>query len=64
MNEKLEFKDCNNQTLVIARNGTPVAKLVPYVQTKERPFGVLKGKHVVPDDVDLVNDEIAEMFGV
>lgn len=52
------------EEIIIARNGTPVAKLVPYTQTKERPFGTLKGKHVVPDDIDLCNDEIAEMFGV
>ena len=50
--------------IILARNGKPVAKLVPYEEKKERPFGLLKGKHVVPDDIDILNDEISEMFGV
>lgn len=50
--------------IILARNGKPVAKLVPYKKPSERPFGLLKGKHKVPDNIDECNDEIAELFGV
>ena len=32
------------QDVVIARNGKPVAKLVPYATKGKRQFGTLKGK--------------------
>lgn len=50
--------------IILARNGVPVAKLVPYEQKKERTFGTLKGIHTVPKDIDICNDEIADLFGV
>ena len=50
--------------IVLARNGKPVAKLVPYVSEDKRPIGLLKGKYTVPEDIDACNDEIAEIFGV
>ena len=37
------------QEVVIARNGTPVARLVPCQQRGKRQFGALKGRLVVPD---------------
>jgi prevent-host-death family protein len=49
--------------IVIARNGQPAAKLVPIGKRKVR-LGLAKGKFVMPDDFDAVNDEIAKMFGV
>ncbi len=48
--------------IVITNQGKPVAKLVPFV-AKERPFGLLKGKYEIPDDIDECDEEIAEMFG-
>jgi len=49
--------------IVIARNGRPVAKLVPIanVQSKKR-IGVAKGCFDVPDDIDAHNDELARLF--
>ena len=47
--------------IILTLNGKPVAKLVPY---GERPFGSLKGKCDVPENIDDVNDELAEEFGV
>ncbi len=35
--------------VVIARNGAPVARLVPWRQPGKREFGALKGRMVVPD---------------
>ena len=52
--------------IIIARNGTPVAKLVPYNEP-DRPWGLLKNRdfhQMSQDEFDTSNDEIAEMFGV
>ena len=35
--------------IVIARNGIPVARLVPVKKQGKRQFGALKGRLVVPD---------------
>ena len=49
--------------IVIARNGRPVAKLVPM---DTAPFGkrigVAKGLFVVPDSIDVHNDEVSQLF--
>ena len=37
------------QEVVIARNGAPVARLVPCEEKGKREFGALKGRMVVPD---------------
>lgn len=49
--------------IVIARNGRPVAKLVPVdaVSAGQR-IGVAKGKFEVPDSIDVHNDEVARLF--
>lgn len=49
--------------IIIARNGRPVAKLVPLnnVQHSQR-IGVAQGKFEVPDSIDTHNDEIARLF--
>jgi antitoxin (DNA-binding transcriptional repressor) of toxin-antitoxin stability system len=48
--------------IVIARNGRPVAKLVPIGVTSEKRIGIAKGLFEVPDDIDGHNDEVARMF--
>ena len=35
--------------MVIARNGTPVARLVPCKESGKRQFGAMEGRLVVPD---------------
>lgn len=49
--------------IVIARNGRPVAKLVPMdtVPAGKR-IGVAKGEFEVPDTLDAHNEEIARLF--
>jgi antitoxin (DNA-binding transcriptional repressor) of toxin-antitoxin stability system len=49
--------------IVIARNGRPVAKLVPMdtVPAGKR-IGVAKGKFKVPDSIDAHNEEVQRMF--
>lgn len=53
------------EEIVIARAGTPVAKLVPHVPArKPRQLGSLKGKIWMADDWDSdeTNEEIARFF--
>jgi prevent-host-death family protein len=62
---KLVEKAEAGEETVIARNGKPVAKLVPYVEQKQkRPAGTLRGKiWIAPDwDSPEVNEQIAKDF--
>jgi prevent-host-death family protein len=49
--------------MLIARNGRPVARLVPVkpVRTGKR-IGVARGKFLVPDTIDADEDAIAALF--
>ena len=53
----------NEREIIIARNGRPVAKLVPIdsVLIGQR-IGVAKGAFVNPDDIDSSNHEVARLF--
>ncbi len=49
--------------IIIARNGRPVAKLVPIDAVPiERRLGVAKGKFEVPENIDEHNEEVARLF--
>jgi prevent-host-death family protein len=51
--------------VIIARNGKPVARLVPIVSgDPTHRIGVARGQFTVPDDIDADNDVIAALFGV
>jgi prevent-host-death family protein len=49
--------------VTIARNGRPVARLVPVkpIRTGKR-IGVAKGKFVVPENIDADEEAIAALF--
>jgi antitoxin (DNA-binding transcriptional repressor) of toxin-antitoxin stability system len=50
---------------VIARNGTPVAKLVPHVEEREpREPGWAKGRIEMLEGFDEYDEQIARDFGV
>ena len=52
------------ETVVIARYGKPVVKMVTYKEVPvSRRIGVAKGKLKSPEDLDKYNDEIAALFG-
>lgn len=49
--------------IIIARNGRPVARLVPVTAVPgERRIGVARGLFEVPDDIDAHNAEVARLF--
>lgn len=50
--------------IVIARNGRPVARLVPATAASpvDRRLGAAKGAFQVPDNIDAHNDEVARLF--
>lgn len=49
--------------IVIARNGRPVARLVPVAEGPiEQRIGVAHGRFAVPDDIDAHNAAVARLF--
>lgn len=52
------------EEIIIARNGKPVARLVPLEVHPPIRLGLLKGKYTAPKDLDAANAEVLEMFGV
>jgi prevent-host-death family protein len=53
------------ERVVIARNGEPVAALIPYIEKSgPRKGGQLKGKVWMSPDFDAPSPEIEELFGV
>jgi prevent-host-death family protein len=49
--------------IIIARNGKPVARLVPIAAPEIKPrIGVAKGWFDVPEDIDGANADIEKMF--
>jgi prevent-host-death family protein len=53
------------EDIVIARNGKPVARLVPVANTTSLASvrGVWRGRVIVAEDFDALPDDIAEAFG-
>jgi prevent-host-death family protein len=54
------------EDIVIARNGKPVARVVPIAEANSRAtvFGRWRGRVHIADDFDELPDDIAEAFGV
>jgi prevent-host-death family protein len=50
--------------IVIARNGKPVARLVPLESRPPVRLGLLKGKYRAPKNIDAVNPEILKLFEI
>jgi prevent-host-death family protein len=53
------------EEIVIARNGKPVARLVPVASTNSLAavHGALRGQVHIADDFDELPDDIADAFG-
>lgn len=52
------------EEVILAKSGTPIAKIIPFYDTKERPFGTHKGEFIVAEDFDEYDPDIATMFGM
>ncbi len=54
------------EDIVIARNGRPVARLVPVARTTSLASvrGIWRGRVRMSDDFDELPDDLAEAFGV
>ena len=62
---KLVRKVAEGDEVVIARGGTPVAKLIRYEPaTEPRKPGLLKGKFTIAPDFDEPLPEVVEAFGL
>ena len=49
--------------IIIARNGRPAAKLVPIEKSDSgQRIGIAKNLFQVPDNIDLHNDAVAQLF--
>jgi len=53
------------EEIIIARNGKPVARLVPVISSNSLGdvYGALRGRIQIAEDFDELPDDIAEAFG-
>jgi antitoxin (DNA-binding transcriptional repressor) of toxin-antitoxin stability system len=57
------IEEGREREIILARNGRPVAKLVPITATPiARRIGVANGRFEVPDDIDRHNAQVARLF--
>jgi prevent-host-death family protein len=60
---KLLARVGEGEEIIIARNGKPVARLVPVSQEPpERPWGIYKGQIWVAPDFTETSEEIIDLF--
>jgi prevent-host-death family protein len=57
------IKSGASSEVIIAQNGTPVARLVPLASGPKAKWGLAKGKFTVPESIDALNPEIEALFG-
>ena len=58
-----EIETGGEATVVIARNGRPVARLTGLQEpARPRRLGIARGQFVAPDSIDAANPLIAELF--
>jgi antitoxin (DNA-binding transcriptional repressor) of toxin-antitoxin stability system len=55
----------NGEEIIIARNGKPVARLVPMIGANSLTsvYGALRGRVHIAEDFDELPDDVAEAFG-
>lgn len=53
----------SEEEVIIARNGRPAAKLVPIESVANgQRIGLAKGRFIAPSNIDISNEQIAELF--
>jgi len=58
----LERISKTQETLILCKNGHPIAELRPYHAKKKLAFGCLKGKIRIADDFDTLPDDFMDYF--
>lgn len=58
----LERISKTHETLILCKNGKPIAELRPYQLKKTRVLGCLKGKIRIADDFDTLPDSFMDYF--
>lgn len=58
------LEDKEHKSIVIARNGQPVAKLTLFDSSdvQQRELGKFNGKYRIPKDIDEFNDEVLALM--
>ena len=58
------LEDEEHKSIVIARNGRPVAKLTLYdaSESTKMQLGKFSGKYHIPKDIDECNDEVLDLM--
>ena len=58
------LEDEEHESILIARNGQPVAKLTLYDSSEsgKRELGKFNGKYQIPKDIDECNDEVLALM--
>ena len=57
------IEDGSEDAIIISRNGTPVAQMIPLPKHEKKSFiGIAKGEFTCPDDIHFGDDDISEMF--
>ena len=59
---KLLQRVAKGEEIVIAKAGTPVARLIPEAPRRKRLLGTMRGKFVVPEDFNDPMPEFEEAF--
>ena len=60
---KLLARVSEGEEIIIARNGKPVARLVPVeVEPKQRPLGIFKDQIWIASDFNETPEEIIDLF--
>ena len=55
----------HGEEIVITRSGTPVVRLIPIPKPNRMAsvFGALRGRSILPEEVEVLPGDVAEAFG-
>ena len=62
LSKYLEQVSNSHETIVICKNGVPIAQLTEYSKTTDRKLGLWKGKITIEKDFDTLPREFKDYF--
>ncbi|MBY0543950.1 MAG: type II toxin-antitoxin system prevent-host-death family antitoxin [Gammaproteobacteria bacterium] len=62
LSQYIESIVANHETIIICKNGKPIAQLTEYYQPREKKLGLLKGKIKISPDFDELPDDFMAHF--